>query len=191
MSTSSLTSLLDTLPPPLPAQRQERGSQFEKICRWYLENDPVYRSQLTNVWLWKEWPGRWGEEAGIDLVAETRDGHLWAIQAKAWSPAYSIKKDDIDSFLSESARPEFSYRLLVATTNKIGRLAERTMRAQEKPVGQVLLYDLLRADVDWPTSIDDLRPSRPVPSRIMHCDNFAATPAGQTFPIETAQFASR
>jgi HJR/Mrr/RecB family endonuclease len=27
------------------------------------------------------------DEAGIDLVAETRDGHLWAIQAKAYDSA--------------------------------------------------------------------------------------------------------
>ena len=100
MLESSLTALLATLAAPLPGQAHLRGRQFEELCRWYLENDPVYRSQLAKTWLWDGWPERWGDEAGIDLVAETRDGHLWAIQAKAWNPAYSIKKADIDSFLS-------------------------------------------------------------------------------------------
>ena len=43
---------------------------------------------------------RGAPDAGIDLVAEDRDGGLWAIQAKHYDPAYAIKKADLDSFLS-------------------------------------------------------------------------------------------
>lgn len=144
----------------LSRDANRRGLEFEELCRWYLLSDPVYRSQLSGVWLWKEWPDRWGDdEAGIDLVAETNEGKLWAIQAKAYDPSYSVKKADVDSFLSESARPEFSYRLLMASTNKLARHAERVMKAQEKPVGQLLLHDLERAEVTWPASVSDLRPS--------------------------------
>jgi superfamily II DNA or RNA helicase len=144
----------------LSVDSARRGREFEELCRWYLLNDPVYRAQLSRVWRWKEWPGRWGnDEAGIDLVAEARDGKLWAIQAKAYDPDYSIKKADVDTFLSESARSEFSYRLLIASTNRLARRAERAMRAQEKPVGQVLLHHLERAEVAWPASISDLRPA--------------------------------
>ena len=46
------------------------------------------------MWLWKDWPGRWGADAGIDLVGETTDGKVWAIQAKAYAPAYRVKKSD-------------------------------------------------------------------------------------------------
>ena len=119
MGDAGLTNLLKTL----DADERRRGQQFEEVCRWYLLTDPVYRAQLRQVWLWDEWPGRWGDEAGIDLVAEAWDGRLWAIQAKAYNPDYSITKADLDTFLSESARSEFSYRLLVATTDKVARLA--------------------------------------------------------------------
>lgn len=146
----------------LSADPARRGREFEELCRWYLLTDPIYRAQLSRVWLWREWPARWGDdEAGIDLVAEARDGKLWAIQVKAYDPDYSIKKADVDTFLSESARPEFSYRLLIASTNRLARRAERAMHAQEKPVGQVLLHHLERADVAWPASISDLRPAPP------------------------------
>jgi predicted helicase len=47
-----------------------KGKQFERICKWFLTNDPVYEHELRRVWLWDEWPGRWGIDAGIDLVAE-------------------------------------------------------------------------------------------------------------------------
>ena len=59
------------------------------------------------MWLWNEWPRRWGADAGIDLVAEDRRGHLWAIQAKAYDAATWITKRDVNTFLSESARSVF------------------------------------------------------------------------------------
>ena len=69
------------------------------------------------------------------MVARTQTGELWPIQAKAYRPDLTIKKSEIDSFLSESNRGQFSYRLLMATTDKVGRTALRTIKDQEKPVG--------------------------------------------------------
>ncbi len=77
--------------------------------------------------MWADWPDAWGPDAGIDLVAEENDGDLWAIQAKAYDPSYAIKKADVDSFLAESSRPQFSYRLLIATTDHLGPTARRTL----------------------------------------------------------------
>jgi superfamily II DNA or RNA helicase len=145
-----------------------RGKQFERICKWYLEHDPVYAGQLTRVWLWKDWPGRWypKKEAGIDLVAEHRDGTLWAIQCKAYNPAYPVTKDDVDKFLSESNRKDntgrflFSYRLLITTTDHIGPTARNTMNAQAIDVGHLGRTHLDTVEVDWPASLSDLRARR-------------------------------
>lgn len=144
-----------------------RGRQFERICQWFLTHDPVHSAMLRpdRVWLWDEWPGRWGVDAGIDLVAEDHDGHLWAIQAKAYDSATWITKRDVDSFLAEAGRSEFSFRLLIATTNLIGRTAKRTIEAQEKPASVVLLGDLDAAEVNWPRSPSDLRARRLPPKR--------------------------
>ena len=68
------------------------GRDFEHLCKWLLENVPEYSSNLKQVWLWDEWPLAGSRDIGIDLVAEDRDGGLWAIQAKHYDPAYSIKK---------------------------------------------------------------------------------------------------
>ena len=35
-----------------------RGKQFERICKWFLDNDPGY--SFDRIWLWDQWPGRWG-----------------------------------------------------------------------------------------------------------------------------------
>jgi predicted helicase len=156
---ATFTELLARLGP----SPQDKGDQFEHICKWFLENEPGYRSQLKRVWLWAEWPDAWAPDAGIDLVAKAASGDLWAVQAKAYSEDHSITKRDVDTFLSESSRPQFAFRLLIATTNEIGRTAERTLKDQEKPVGRLLLSDLERCELDWPRSPADLRPARAKP----------------------------
>jgi len=138
-----------------------RGKQFEHVCKWFLTNDPVYKHELRRVWLWDEWTGRWGGDAGIDLVAEDRTGNLWAIQAKAYDPTYRVTKRDVNKFLAESGRAMFTYRMLIATTNLIDRIGERTVQDQEKKVTFFRLKNLQTADVDWPASPTALRPMRP------------------------------
>jgi predicted helicase len=161
LSVGTLNGLLGTL----ESDPVRRGKQFEHICKWFLTNAAVYRQRLRRVWLWDEWPSRWGIDAGIDLAAEEQGGRLWAIQTKAYDPAYSIMKADVATFLSESGRPEFAFRLLIATTDRIGKTAERTLRAQEKPAGCLLRGDLDAAQVSWPQSAADLRTVVPEPKR--------------------------
>jgi predicted helicase len=134
----------------LDADPVRRGRQFERVCQWFLRTSPFYAATLRSVWLWDEWPGRWGQDAGIDLVAEDHSGRLWAIQAKAYGAHRQITKSDINTFLAESARSEFAFRLLIATTDRISPIAARTMAAQEKPIGRVLLSELESAPLEWP-----------------------------------------
>jgi superfamily II DNA or RNA helicase len=141
-----------------------RGKQFEHVCKWFLTNDPRYRAWLTRVWLWKEWPDRWSDaEAGIDLVAEDTDGHLWAVQAKAYAEDKPIPKRELNKFLAESNIDKFHQRLLIATSDELHRIAQRTVDAQKKDVTFVGLSDLRAADayLEWPDSFDHLRPSPP------------------------------
>lgn len=156
MSFEAIIAQLHALP------GSDKGRQFERLVKWYLENAPQYRPLVKRVYLWDEWPRRWGRDAGIDLVAETNRGDNWAIQAKAYAPGYWIKKRDVDSFLSESSRRAFSFRVLVGTTDHLGENAARTIHDQEKPAGLQLLSDLRHADVQWPARLDDLKPHQPI-----------------------------
>ena len=131
-----------------------KGRQFERLVGWYLANAPEYRNLVHRVYPWDKWPGRWGADAGIDLVVVTKTGDVWAVQAKAYGPSYSIKKADVDSFLSESNRREFTFRLLVATTDHLGDRAARTIHQQEKPVGLRLLSQLRHETVEWPDTLE-------------------------------------
>ena len=94
------------------------------------------------------------------MVSQERGGGLWAVQAKHYDPQYAIKKSDLDSFLSESSRREFTYRLLVATTDHLGATARRTLDGQEKPVGMLLRSDLEGWSSRGPTGRGTFAPRR-------------------------------
>ena len=153
-----LASLLNRIDSP----RKERGEEFERLCKWFLENDPIYATQLEKVWLWDEWPDRWGPDAGIDLVARTRQGELWAIQAKHYAPESTVSKADIDSFLSESSRPGFAFRLLIATTDRLSANAKRTLAGQKVPAQALLRSQLVERELVWPDRVGQ-KPKRRKP----------------------------
>jgi predicted helicase len=138
---------------------QDKGSKFERLTKWWLETSPLFQKlndPISEVWLWPDWPGNWGADKGIDLVAQTESGELLAVQAKAYAPEHSISKRDVDKFLSESARTTFSRRLLVGTTDKVNQQAVDVMDNQEKPVERYLLSDLEAEQISWPVALDDL-----------------------------------
>ena len=77
----------------------KRGKQFERFVKWFLKADPEWATQVDQVWLWEEWPERWGADCGVDLVFRHKNGENWAVQAKCYSPDYQITKHDVDKFL--------------------------------------------------------------------------------------------
>ena len=145
----------------------KRGKQFEHFVKWFLKADPEWATQVEQVWLWNEWPGRWGADCGIDLVFQHKNGDHWAVQAKCYSPDYDITKHDVDKFLSESNRPSIKHRLLIATTDRIGANAKQVCDAQEKPVVRFLLSDFEKSALDYPANLAALpqakRKLRPEP----------------------------
>jgi superfamily II DNA or RNA helicase len=148
---SSLDELLATL--------DQEGRGFELLCRWFLQSDPEFSAEYEQVWLWADWPGRWGPDRGIDLVAQAFDGRVDAMQAKNYGLDHTVTKRDIDTFLSESNRAGIGRRLLLASTDRIARSACEVMSSQEKPVSTCLLSRMRASAVEWPASINELAPA--------------------------------
>jgi superfamily II DNA or RNA helicase len=157
---ATFTHLFDQLDPD---DKKRRGTQFEHVTKLYLETDPIYSQEFKRVWLWNEWPGRWGKDKGIDLVAVRRDGTLRAIQSKAHAETTPVTMHHMSQFLAESARknpdgtPVFHSRLLVATTDLVGVNATDVADWAIIPVSIVRRRDLDNAPIDWPSSLSDLR----------------------------------
>jgi len=149
---------------------RDKGVQLERLMKRYLTVDPQYKNRLAEIWLWSEWPDRWGPDVGIDLVArEHGSGDYWAIQCKFYDPAYALQKADIDSFFTASGKRfqtaggerGFSQRLIVATTDKWSKHAEQALENQTIPVTRLWLKDLADSPVDWSqfslANVEDMR----------------------------------
>ena len=140
-----------------PESSNEKGERFEIfLSEWMFKNHPVLSSQFKKVWRFSEWPNAWSrKDLGTDLIAEDQHGKICAIQAKFYKEKNSIPKSHIDSFLSDSNRPEVDYRYLIATTDNLGANAIRTIEGQEKPVHTFMLQQF-NEEFEWPESIDSL-----------------------------------
>lgn len=131
---------------------RDKGDKFERLMRSYLLTDPEWASQFSDVWLWKDYPGRDGRpDTGIDLVAQASDtGELTAIQCKFIDPQKIVSKAELDSFIAASSRREFSRRLLVSTSmHEWGKNAEEAVRDLDPPLTRLHFHDLASAPIDW------------------------------------------
>ena len=140
----------------LPEDSNKRGEYFEKFVRWFPRTDPEWSSKVKEVWLYNDHPHRRGKDCGIDLVYEDEQGKYWAIQSKCVSPDREISKAAIDSFLSESSDSRIHVRLLIASTDGIGKNAQQVIDRQEKQVFCLLPEHFRRSAVESPSSPEDL-----------------------------------
>jgi predicted helicase len=161
---ASFSQLLSSFEP----DPDKRGKQFERLVRWFLTADPEWSTQVEKVWLWRNYPGRWGRDCGVDLVFKHKNGQTWAVQAKCYSPTYEITKLDVDKFLSETNRKKIDHRLLMATTDRLGANAKQVIEAQEKPVVRYLRFQFDNAAVDYPDDIHSLQCGKRKPPHNPH-----------------------
>ena len=145
----------------LPEDSNKRGEVFERIfVPWFLKTDPEWSTKVKEIWLWGEYPERWGKDCGIDLVYEDQQGKHWAVQSKCVSPDREISKAEIDSFLSESNDSRIHGRLLIASTDGIGKNALQVIERQEKQVVCFLREHFCKSEVEFPSSLEDLSTGR-------------------------------
>lgn len=157
MSYDSLFDILRQLR-ELSSDQRGKGRLFERLIASYLARDPQYSVLLEQVWLWDEWPDRWGPDMGIDIVArEQATGDYWAVQCKFFDQDHTVSKPDIDSFLSASGkqfetndgRRQFARRIVVSSTDKWNRNAEKAIEGQTIPVSRISLSNLAESPIDW------------------------------------------
>lgn len=129
--------------------QRDRGTYFEYLVRAYFQNEPTYKNEFKNVWMLVDVPEEYGipkTDIGVDLVAEKFTGELVAIQAKFYD--HPIQKSNIDSFLSELGKDYYESGIIVASTDKWGRNAERAL-ADRSDVIRIGLSDLRNSRIDW------------------------------------------
>jgi superfamily II DNA or RNA helicase len=153
---------------------REKGRRFEEMCAWLLKSDPQFA--IGRTYSWPEWRERClthdrddvGADTGIDIVAETDSGELWAVQTKCYRESTRVSTDDIDSFIARSATGQFAHRLLIATTNWIAPVGRKKLLAAQSPPGSLMRLDDLRdlERTDWPAVGEAVRPAVRRPQKL-------------------------
>ena len=133
-----------------------KGELFEQLMQKYFTEDPDYKDQFSEVYLWKEWAelqtGFDGRDIGIDLVAKKHDGGYCAIQCKCYAPDTRISKEALNSFLATASLPPFAdnLRILVNTGGELGENALRTIEPLGDKFRIIRFRDLENSHFEWP-----------------------------------------
>ena len=133
----------------------EQGRGFEHLVKFWLENDPIYKSQFSKVQLWAEWRAARGEsrrDIGIDLVAEEPDGdriNYWAIQAKFFAPDTTISRQHVDTFFTASGVAPFTHRMFVSSTEQWGQNALDALDRQNIPCQRRGFAEMSASNAPW------------------------------------------
>ncbi|HET7267092.1 MAG TPA: DEAD/DEAH box helicase family protein, partial [Oleiagrimonas sp.] len=153
---TSLHELLERFRTTARTER-EKGTYFERLVEAYLKNEPFYKDTYPHVWMWEDWRaeaakrglGDVGADAGIDLVAETADGELHAIQAKFYDKDARLTLADLSTFLTAAGRKQYSHGLIFLTATKSTGHLREALQDQKTPVSLVTLHDLENSQIDW------------------------------------------
>ena len=146
-------STLDYIREVARSERQ-KGELFERLMLTYLSEDPDYKQQFSEVYLYKDWAelqtGYDANDIGIDLVAKERHGGYCAIQCKCYAEDTRISKPALDSFIAASASELFTSRLIVDTGGEWGPNALRTIDPIRDKLRIIRYSDLESSPFDWP-----------------------------------------
>ena len=133
---------------------RQKGDEFERLMQKYFTEDPDYKDQFSEVYLWKEWAQLQtefdGTDIGVDLVAKKHDDTYCAIQCKCYAEDTRVSKPHIDSFISASASETFTSRILVNTGGELGENALRTIEPLGNKFRIIRFRDLENSPFEWP-----------------------------------------
>ncbi len=157
MSASALQNIIAEIRKYSRTDR-ESGGRFEEIIRrWFLESSCF--PMISQAWLWADFARRAGVSAadlGIDIVLETTDGGLWAVQCKLFDAGTRVDLDMVSHFLGNQGRSfhlggemkSFSRFVWVDTDAVWGKNAEVYVRGRDNftRIGMGVLEE---SNVDW------------------------------------------
>ena len=133
---------------------RQKGDEFERLMQKYFTEDPDYKDQFSEVYLWKQWAQLRAEfdgtDIGVDLVAKKHDDTYCAIQCKCYAEDTRVSKPHIDSFISASASEIFTSRILVNTGGELGENALRTIEPLGDKFRIIRFRDLENSPFEWP-----------------------------------------
>ena len=143
---------------------KEKGTSFERLSRYWLMNDPLWKNRLSDVWMWKDAPTNDGADLGIDLVAKDReDGSFWAIQCKCLDDAATLNYKEVGTFYGKTGnKDDYAHTMIITTA---GRLSDNLQKiADDWNTQRINTEDILESEVDFEPFLE----GKTVASRVLY-----------------------
>ena len=138
----------------LGVAQKNKGSIFEKVSRELLKKRDSENS-IKDIFLWDEWSHKDGQDTGIDLVVEHKDGTFAAVQCKFYEE--NVQLNDVTNFTSKLQSGvggiRFSKGILITSSD-----FSKKVYKQVEQIRKTLLVDLIteedftQSNIDWEAS---------------------------------------
>lgn len=97
-----------------------RGDAFELVSDWALLHSSDFGHEIATIERFPDWAKRndriKDRDLGVDAIATTRTGELWAIQNKGYAETTAVSHNDFSNFvLAAKAIPGINRLLLVTS----------------------------------------------------------------------------
>lgn len=127
----------------------DKGTKFERLTRFFLKNDPYWKSRFSEVWMWSNAPTNDGKDIGIDLVARDReDGSYWAIQCKCWDDDATLDYKEVATFYGKTGnKGTYPHTMIVTTAARFSGNLDTV--AEDWGTIRVFAEDMAASDLDY------------------------------------------
>ncbi|MBR6096856.1 MAG: restriction endonuclease [Oscillospiraceae bacterium] len=128
---------------------KDKGTKFERLCRFFLKNDPLWKARFSDVWMWANAPTNDGADIGIDLVARDReDGTYWAIQCKCLDDGATLEYKPVGTFYGKAGVDgTYPHTMLITTADRLSSHLE-TVADSWKTV-RIYTDDMAQSEIDY------------------------------------------
>lgn len=128
---------------------RDKGTQFERLTRFYLKNDPLWRAKFSEVWMWSSAPTNDGADIGIDLVAQDReDGSYWAIQCKCLDDDATLDYKEVATFFGKTGnKGTYPHTMIVTTAARFSGNLDTV--AESWDTIRIFAEDMAQSEIDF------------------------------------------
>lgn len=133
---------------------KEKGTNFERLSRFFLKNDPLWSTRFSEVYLWDNAPTNDGVDIGIDIVAlDAEDGTYWAIQCKCYDDDATLHYGEVATFYGKTGnKGKYGHTMLITTAGKLSEHLETV--ADDWGTVRIFSDDIAESEMDFEPWLD-------------------------------------